>query len=44
LVLAEFQPEFQPEFQRVLLECGRLTAKLLGDDLLSLRMISIGCS
>ncbi len=36
--------EFQPEFQRVLLECGRLRAKLLGDALLSLTMMSIGCS
>jgi hypothetical protein len=49
LVVAEFQPDFQPEnqpefqseFHRVLLECGRLTAKLLGD---SLKMPSIGCS
>ncbi len=40
MVVAEFQPEFQPEFQRVLLlECGRLRAKLLGDALLRLRMI-----
>ena len=52
MVVAEFQPEFQPEnqpefqaeFHRVLLKCGRLTAKLLGDALLSLRMMSIGCS
>jgi hypothetical protein len=47
LVVAElhpgFQPGFQPEFHRVLLECVRLArAKLLGDALLSLRMISIG--
>ena len=39
------QPEFQPEFQRrVLLACDRLRAKILGDALLSLRMMSIGCS
>ena len=35
----EFQPEFQPECQNVLLECGGLRAKLLGDALLSLRLI-----
>ena len=39
MVVAEFQPEFHPEFQRVLLKCGTLTAKLLGDALLRLRMI-----
>ena len=42
----EFQPEFlQPELQRVPLVCGRHRgAKLLGDALLSLRLMSIGCS